>query len=84
MADERLQAKLGAQVEAGRITQEQADEYIEWYQLRPDDSIGIGPGSRFGGHGSFKRGRGFRGGFGHRGGVPPSAPAPTTLDTTSL
>lgn len=84
MADERLQAKLEAQVEAGRITQEQADEYIEWYQSRPDDGIGIGQGSRFGGHGFFKRGRGFRGGFGHHGDVRPAAPAPTTPDTTSL
>ena len=84
MADERLQAKLDKQVEAGRITQEQADEYLEWYQSRPDDGIGIGPKSRFGRHGFFKRGRGFRGGFGHSRGIPPAAPAPTTPDTTSL
>ena len=84
MADERIQAKLDAQVEAGRITQEQADEYIEWYQSRPDDGIGMGPMSKFGGHGSFKRGRGTRGGFGHHGGVRPTAPAPTTSDATSL
>jgi|SaaInl7_135m_RNA_FD_contig_31_2822505_length_524_multi_16_in_0_out_0_1 hypothetical protein len=84
MADERLQAKLDAQVEAGRITQEQADEYIEWYQSRPDDGIGIGPMGRSGGIGHFKRGRGFRGGFGHHGSVRPTAPAPTTPDTTSL
>ena len=84
MADERLQATLDAQVEAGSITQEQADEYIEWYQARPDDGIGIGPRSRFGGHGFFKRGRGFRGGFGRYHGTLPAAPAPTTPDTTSL
>ena len=57
MADERLQATLDAQVEAGRLTQKQADEYTEWYQSRPDDGIGIGPMGRSGGHGFFKRGR---------------------------
>jgi len=84
MADERIQAKLDAQVEAGRITQEQADEYIEWYQSRPYDGIGIGERNRTGGQGFFKRGRGSRGGFGHHGGVRPTAPAPTTPDATSL
>ena len=84
MANDRIQAKLDAQVEAGRITQEKADEYIEWYQSRPYDGIGIGQGNRTGGQGFFKRGRGSRGGFGHHGGVRPTAPAPTTPDATSL
>jgi hypothetical protein len=84
MAVERLQATLDAQVEAGRITQEQADEYFQWYQARPDDGIGIGPRGRFGRQGFFKRGHGFRGGIGHFRGTPPAAPAPTTPDTTSL
>ena len=66
------------------ITQEQADEYIEWYQSRPYDGIGIGQGNRIGGQGFFKRGRGSRGGFGHHGGVRPTAPASTTPDATSL
>jgi hypothetical protein len=78
MADERIQAKLDAQVEAGRITQEQAYEYIEWYQSRPDNGIGIDQGNRAGGQGFFKRG------FGHHGGVRPTASAPTTSDATSL
>ena len=84
MADERLQAMLDAQVESGRITQEQADEYSEWYQARPDDGIGIGSRGRFGRQGFFKRGHGFRGGFGRFHGTPPAAPAPATPDTTSL
>jgi hypothetical protein len=84
MADERIQAKLDAQVEAGRITQEQAYEYIEWYQSRPDNGIGIDQGNRAGGQGFFKRGRGSRGGFGHHGGVRSTASAPTTSDATSL
>ena len=84
MADERLQATLDAQVEAGRITQEQADEYSEWYQSRPDDGIGIGPRGRFGRQGFFKRGHGFRGGIGHFRGTAPAAPAPATPDSTSL
>ena len=36
MQDERLRQKLDSAVEKGRITREQADEYYEWYQLRPD------------------------------------------------
>ena len=84
MADEQLQARLDSQVEAGRITQKQADEYIEWFQARPDEGIGIGPKGGFGGHGASQRGRGFRGGPGRHHGAPPTAPAPTTPDATSL
>ena len=31
-----LQRSLDRQVELGRLTQEQADEYLDWYQARPD------------------------------------------------
>ena len=34
--DERLRQKLDSAVLKGQITQEQADAYYEWYQLRPD------------------------------------------------
>lgn len=53
MRDEAVQQKLNSQVESGWITQEQADEYLEWYQARPSTD-----GPKFGGPG--------RGGFGHR------------------
>lgn len=47
---DRLQHRLDHMVEAGRLTQEQADAYLEWYEARPD-----GPNQRF-------SGRGFGGG----------------------
>ena len=50
-----LEEKLTAAVEGGAITQEQADEYLEWFDARPDD-LGIG-GSKGRHHGGF--------GFGH-------------------
>ena len=36
MRDEALQIKLDAMVESGRITREQADEYEQWHQSRPN------------------------------------------------
>ena len=34
--EERLQSKLDRLVEAGEITQEQADQYMEWFRSRPE------------------------------------------------
>ena len=45
--DERLRRKLDSAVDKGLITQEQADDYYEWYQLRPDFPA---PGFGFQGH----------------------------------
>ena len=56
---ERVQSKLDYMVEQGRITQEQATEYFEWYQSRPD--IGIGRGFGFGGRGFGQHMRGRKG-----------------------
>ena len=53
--DEALQAKLDKMVEKGRLTQEEADEYKEWYDSRPDT---LTPG--FGGR-KFHFGQGFGG-----------------------
>ena len=39
--DERIQAHLDALVESGRLTQEEADEYLKWLMARPE---GIGQG----------------------------------------
>ena len=53
--DEALQAKLDKMVGKGRLTQEEADEYKEWYDSRPDT---LTPG--FGGR-KFHFGQGFGG-----------------------
>lgn len=49
-----LQHRLDYKVEQGLITQEQADEYLEWYQSRPE-GVSPRPFHRFGGFG-FNRG----------------------------
>ena len=36
LRDEAVQNKLNALVEKGRLTQEQADEYLNWIQSRPE------------------------------------------------
>ena len=53
---ERQQHRLDDLVESGRLTQEQADAYSDWYEARPEGDQG-GRGL-FG----FKRGHGFGGG----------------------
>ena len=79
--DEALQRKLDHMVEIGRLTQEQADDYYEWYQSKPE---GIFPGRGFGGHG-FLRGSmmGRHGGYG-MGFWQQTPPAPESTETTSL
>lgn len=73
--DERLEQKLNGLVGSGRLTQEQADEYREWVQSRPEGlSPRFGHGGRGGFGGRFGGGRGFHG-RGHFG-VPSEAPAP--------
>ena len=56
LADERVEAMLDAKVEKGLITQEEADEYLEWFQDRPDD---VFPMFKRGGPGGWKHGKGF-------------------------
>ena len=77
--DEGLQRKLDRQVDQGRLTQEQADEYMEWYQSRPE---ALSPGSPFRGFGRHGFHRGWHG-MGFWNGVPPT-PAPETSGETSL
>ena len=81
--DEALDRKLASLVEQGRLTEEQADEYREWYQARPQE---IAPGRFFGRHGRYGFfGRGIRGGHGGFGFGKGSLPAPSPVpDTTSL
>jgi len=39
---EGLKERMAKLVEEGRMSQEQADEYLEWWQSRPD--VPVGPG----------------------------------------
>ena len=42
LRDEAVQNKLNAMVEKGQLTQEQADEYLNWIQSRPEGIPAIG------------------------------------------
>jgi LPS O-antigen subunit length determinant protein (WzzB/FepE family) len=69
--DEALQNYLQNLVDEDKITQEQADAYLEWWQSKPDVPFGSGfmaPG----GKGPFA-GFNWAGGF-HRGGGLPQCP----------
>lgn len=37
-----MEERLQSLVEQGQITQEQADEYLNWWQARPDVPFGVG------------------------------------------
>jgi len=77
IADEALKAKLDAMVAAGRLTQAQADEYLQWLQARPEGVPGILPGIGDNGHG---RGPALKFHFGRPDPgkpAPQQAPAPT-------
>jgi hypothetical protein len=50
--DGGIEEKLARAVERGLLTQEQADEYLAWYESKPDFlDQGFGPGWHFRGHG---------------------------------
>lgn len=49
MSDEALSNRLKGLVQQGKITQDQADKYLNWWQSRPDMPSGFG----FRGHGGF-------------------------------
>ena len=57
MQTEALETWLQSLVEEGEITQAQADEYLDWWQAKPDVSFGFG----FGGRGGFRGMSGPRG-----------------------
>jgi 23S rRNA G2069 N7-methylase RlmK/C1962 C5-methylase RlmI len=42
MQDEALQSWLQKVVDKGKITQEEVDQYLEWWQSRPDVTFGLG------------------------------------------
>ncbi len=41
MTNEAMDARLKALVDSGKITQEQADQYQQWWQSRPNDSKNV-------------------------------------------
>ena len=50
MRDEALESWLQSLVDEGKITQEEADQYLEWWQSRPDIKLLL-PGLGGSGHG---------------------------------
>ena len=64
-AEAKLIEKLDEMVAAGKLTQEQADEYLSWYRDRPDGVKGFGAarGRGFSGWGHHARRGGFGKGF---------------------
>jgi hypothetical protein len=48
MQDEALQNWLQKLVDEGKITQEEADQYLEWWQARPNTTFGLGEGFQLG------------------------------------
>jgi len=69
MRDEALESWLQNLVDKDKITQEEADRYLEWWQSRPDVELSL-PG--LGGHG-LRGGMIWGGGF-QAGGGPPCVP----------
>jgi hypothetical protein len=57
MQDEALKSWLQNLVDEGKITQEEADQYLEWWQARPDVTLPGPRGLGFGG--GMRCGRGF-------------------------
>lgn len=55
LRDEAMQSKLSSLVEKGLITQEQADEYLDWYQSRPEALPWFGKS----GYGKYGHKRGY-------------------------
>ena len=66
MRSEALERWLQSLVAEGKITQEQAEEYLQWQQAKPDVPFGSGLNGRggFRGHGGFLGMGGCRGGGG--------------------
>jgi hypothetical protein len=67
LQEEALETRLQNLVDEGQMTQEEADQYLEWWQSRPDIAAPL-PG--LGGHGSGG-GMMWGGGFGPCGGPGP-------------
>lgn len=74
MASQAMQNRLNSLVQQGKITQDQANQYEQWYQSRPDINVpGLGP------NGAGRPGRfGRFGGFWMQKGTPPTTTTPST------
>ena len=66
MREEKVQQKLDWAVENGKLSQEQADEYLEWFRSRPE-SFAPGVFSHKFGKPGFHGGKGRHGFKGHGG-----------------
>ena len=81
MRDEARSSRLEALVEQGRLTQEEADQFAEWWQARPEMGLD-GLCARLGGHGGHfgtafgPRGQGGPGSLGCPGGQWGANPIP--------
>ncbi len=73
MQDEALTNRLNALVKQGKLTQQQADQYKQWWESRPNIPAPLGPQGHMG----------FRGGFKGMPGFGKIAPPPTPSPTTS-
>ncbi len=58
MRTEALDSYLKDLVDEGKITQEEADQYREWWNARPEALDKLGPGFGFGGRGGGRHGGG--------------------------
>lgn len=86
MADEKVEQRLQRMVEAGRLTQEQADEYLAWFRERPQDIpgfLGMGGPGHHGPRGHFHGPRGHMFGPGMKGG-PTETPSTTPANLQVL
>ena len=72
MHNDATKAKLDRMVANGKLTQAQADEYLKWYEAKPEGIHGFGFGGPTGKHGQ----RGFGPGE-HGKPMFPGSPAPT-------
>lgn len=68
MVDEAIARRLENAVDNGKLTQDEADDLLEWWQDRPD----VGPGGFM--HKLRARGGHFGGGFGPHGSAGPKFP----------
>ena len=88
MQNEALKSRLDALVKANKITQAQEDQYLQWWNSRPN--VQIGPGGKMGQMGQMgpmMGGQGFKDGFHGMPrpgfGKPPAAPTATTTPSGS-
>jgi hypothetical protein len=76
MQNDAVKAYLDKLVQAGKMTQSDADKYLQWWQSKPETPQGLRGLPGFGGRGFGFRG-GFRG-FGGKGVTPVPSPSTST------